>query len=167
MIRHSVVPSQFRFGFIIPLVKDHQGDKTSTGNYRGITISPIFSKVFDHLLRICFSDFLSSSEWQFGFKAKHSMVQAVHCLKEAINCYTSRGSNGYCAFLDASNWSIRVCFINLLRGIFQNVLLISLPLGTVVCTVVSNGMIALVSGSRSLREFVKVVYSHQFFIPSI
>lgn len=46
MLCHSFVPQQFRFGFIIPLVKDNQGNKTSTDNYRGITISAIFSQIF-------------------------------------------------------------------------------------------------------------------------
>jgi hypothetical protein len=34
MLRHSCVPKQFRFGFIIPLVKDHQGNLDDVGNYR-------------------------------------------------------------------------------------------------------------------------------------
>jgi hypothetical protein len=102
MLQHSYIPEQFRYGFIIPLVKDHQGDKTKTDNYRGITISPIFSKIFEHCLRLCFGDYLTTSQWQFGYKRKSSTVHAIYCLKETINYYTNKGNDVYCAFLDAS-----------------------------------------------------------------
>ena len=46
MLKHSFVPSQFSRGTIVPLVKDNQGNRGDLSNYRGITISPIISKVF-------------------------------------------------------------------------------------------------------------------------
>ena len=69
MLRHAYVPSQFRLGTIIPLVKDRHGDNGDMNNYRGITIAPIYSKVFEHVLRILFNEFLSTSSYQFGFNA--------------------------------------------------------------------------------------------------
>ena len=51
MLRHGFVPSQFRFGFMLPIVKDNQGNHGDSSNYRGITISPIASKVFEHVLK--------------------------------------------------------------------------------------------------------------------
>ena len=35
MLRHSFVPRQFQRGFMIPLVKDQQGNHGDTSNYRG------------------------------------------------------------------------------------------------------------------------------------
>ena len=85
MLRHSFVPKQFRSGFIVPIVKDNQGNHADLGNYRGITISPIISKLFEHVLKIVFFAYLSTSEYQFGFKKKSSTVHALHCLKETVN----------------------------------------------------------------------------------
>ena len=102
MLRHGSVPTQFRHGTIVPLVKDHQGNLGDSDNYRGITMSPIMSKVMEHTLRILFSEFLATSKFQFGFKRNSSTINAVHCLKETVNYYCERGSNVFCSFLDAS-----------------------------------------------------------------
>ena len=119
MLTHGHVPSQFQRGSIVPIVKDHQGDKSDMNNYRGITIAPIISKIFEHVLRILFQPFLSTSNYQFGFKRKSSTSLAIHCLKETINYYTSNGSNVYCSYLDASKAFDRLVhaglFIKLMR----------------------------------------------------
>ena len=102
MLRHSYVPRQFREGFIIPLVKDQQGNHADTGNYRGITISPIISKILEHVLKKHFMESLLTSPNQFGFKRKSSTVHALHCLRETVNYFVNNGSRVYCSFLDAS-----------------------------------------------------------------
>ena len=102
MLMHGHVPRQFQRGTIVPIVKDQQGDKSDLNNYRGITIAPIISKIFEHVLRILFQPYLSTTSYQFGFKRKSSTSLAIHSLKETINYYTERGSNVYCSFLDAS-----------------------------------------------------------------
>ena len=89
MLRHSYVPCQFRRGFMIPLVKDPSGNHSSTGNYRGITISPIISKLLEHVLKIIFMESLSTAEYQFGFKKNSSTIHALHCLKSTVNHYVT------------------------------------------------------------------------------
>ena len=42
MLGHAFVPKDFRSGFMIPIIKDSNGNKADTSNYRGTTISPIF-----------------------------------------------------------------------------------------------------------------------------
>ncbi len=64
--------------FIIPIVKDSHGDNGDLNNYRGITIAPIMSKIFEHTLRRVFLPSFSTSY------------------------YTGHGRNVYCSFLDAS-----------------------------------------------------------------
>ena len=87
---------------MIPLVKDTQGNCCSSSNYRGITISPIISKVFEHALKRVFVNHLSTSPNQFGFKKRHSTSHAIYCLKETIDYYVNNGSCVYCSYLDAS-----------------------------------------------------------------
>ena len=54
MLRHGHVPRQFQRGTIVPIVKDQHGDKGNMDNYRGITIAPILSKIFEHALQQLF-----------------------------------------------------------------------------------------------------------------
>ena len=102
MLKHSFVPKQFRFGTIIPIIKDRNGNSSDTSNYRGITISPMTSKVFELILREKFAENLKTSSYQFGFKRKLSTSHALYCLRETINYYVDHGSRVYCSFLDAS-----------------------------------------------------------------
>ena len=102
MLQHSFVPNQFQFGFMKPLIKDPRGNQSDSSNYRGITISPTTSKVFEHALKIIFSDHLSTSAYQFGFKRNSSTVHSLHCLRQTIDYYVNNKSHVFCSFLDAS-----------------------------------------------------------------
>ena len=102
MLNHAFVPNQFRLGYMIPLIKDHSGNHYDSGNYRGITISPTISKLFEHSLKLVFFYSLTTSPHQFGFKKSSSTVHALHCLKETVNHYIHHGSRVFCTFLDAS-----------------------------------------------------------------
>ena len=102
MLSPSFVPKQFRLGFMVPIVKDHSGNHSDSGNYRGITISPIISKLFEHCLKLVFFDSLTSSQHQFGFKRNSSTVHTLHCLKQTVNHYINHGSRVFCTFLNAS-----------------------------------------------------------------
>jgi len=59
MIITGYVPVQFGQGIMIPIPK---GDKTCSeydiGNFRGITISPLISKIFEHCLMELMQDYL-------------------------------------------------------------------------------------------------------------
>ena len=46
LMLHGCVPDSFGIGVVIPLVKDKSGDVSNVDNYRGITLSPIISKLF-------------------------------------------------------------------------------------------------------------------------
>ena len=87
---------------MLPLVKDSKGNHSDSSNYRGITISPITSKVFEHALKIIFSDHLSTSAYQFGFKRNSSTIHSLYCLRQTIDYYVNNESNVFCSFLDAS-----------------------------------------------------------------
>ena len=102
MLKHAFVPNQFRFGTITPIIKDRHGNTSDVSNYRGITISAMPSKIFEHVLKVKFSHYLSTSSFQYGFKNKSSTSHALFCLKQTISYYIDHGSRTYCAFLDAS-----------------------------------------------------------------
>ena len=88
MIHHCFVPNDFCNGIILPVLKSKHGDDM----YRGITLSPVISKVFESVLLHLYDEFLSSDSLQYGFK-ENSI---------AVRYFTKKGSRVYCAFLDAS-----------------------------------------------------------------
>ena len=124
MLKHAFVPKQFRFGHMVPIIKDQQGNQADRSNYRGITISPISSKIFEHVLKAVFFTFLSTSQLQFGFKKNSSTVHALHCLKQTVNYYVNHGSRVYCCFLDASKAFDRVVH----SGLFLKLMERNIPL---------------------------------------
>ena len=50
---------------MVPIIKDHSGNPADVGNYRGITISPAISKLFEHVLKPIrrFTHFVGASIW--------------------------------------------------------------------------------------------------------
>ena len=129
MLRHSFVPKQFQSGFMVPIVKDNHGNLADINNYRGITISPIISKVFEHVMKEIFFDHLTTSQHQYGFKRDNSTVHALHCLRETVNFYVNHGSRVYCSFLDASKAFDRLVHAGLfLKLIRRNIPLVFLEI---------------------------------------
>ena len=50
LLSYGIVPDAFGQGIIIPLVKNTEGDKTKSDNYRGIILSPVLSKIFESVV---------------------------------------------------------------------------------------------------------------------
>jgi len=57
MLKNSYVPNDFGRGIVIPLIKDKRGNVNDSANYRGITISPVISKIFELCLMDKFDEF--------------------------------------------------------------------------------------------------------------
>ena len=102
LIQHGYVPTKFLRGTITPTVKEASSDLGSVENYRGVTLSGVYSHLFENALRLKFGHFLSSDDLQFGFKSKHSTCHAVFTLKTCVEYFTKRDSNVFVTFLDFS-----------------------------------------------------------------
>ena len=90
---------------LVPIVKDQQGDKTSSSNYRAIAISSIIMKIFDHILLLLFGDKLAPSYYQFGFFKKCSTTLCSFVVTECVRYFTNRKTAVYCC-LRYSNKSL-------------------------------------------------------------
>ena len=131
LLRHSFVASDFCKGIIIPLLKNKHGDATKLEMYRGITISPVLSKLFEMVLQSVFQEFLVSDHLQFGFKKNSSCAHALFAFNESVRYCVSGNTKVYTAFLDSSKAfdkvlhsglfvkmlrrNIPVCFVTLLK----------------------------------------------------
>ena len=119
MIQHGYVPSDFLRGVITPIIKDAEGDISSIDNYRGITLSHVFSYLFEHAVLLKIDSFLLSDDLQFGYKKNHSTSHAIYSVKRCIEYFCDHGSNVYASFLDCTKGFDRVCHKGLFLKLMQ------------------------------------------------
>jgi len=119
IIIHGHVPDDFGKGIVIPLVKDKAGDLSDPDNYRGITISPTISKVFEICLLDKCAHFIQSHDLQLGFKKSKSCSMAIFCVQHVVNYFVNNGSNVHVASLDASKAFDRVNHFTLFSKLIE------------------------------------------------
>ena len=90
-IETGSVPSDLCTGITTPIPK-FKGNKINTDSkdYRGITINPIISKIFEHCL-LKFLSTLETSDRQFGFKKGLGCVDAIHLFKKNYKLFHKKG----------------------------------------------------------------------------
>ena len=71
-IVHGFLPSDLTDPVLVPIFKDKTDDISDKGNYRPIALASVISKVFKMGLLVRIEKYLNSSDYQFGFKSKHS-----------------------------------------------------------------------------------------------
>ena len=89
-IVHGFLPSDLTDTVLVPIVKDKTGDISDKGNYRPIALASVISKVLEMALLVKLEKYLYSSDYQFGFKPKHSTDLCIYSLKEVIEFYKSQ-----------------------------------------------------------------------------
>ena len=127
IVSHGSLPGNFLYSTIIPIPKGRNANVCNSSNYRGNTLSSIFSKLFDNLVLSKFSDKRHTSDLQFGFKTRSSTNSCTFVLKESLAYYVSHDSAVYCTFLDATKAFDRINYCKLFRilvkDVFQAILL--------------------------------------------
>ena len=116
LVSCGIVPSAFGRGIVIPLVKNTDENIADSSNYRGITLSPMISKIFECLMIDMVKDKLISSDLQFGFKSNSSCSHAILALQARVKHIWIICDNGatLCA-LDVSKAFDRVNFYGLFK----------------------------------------------------
>jgi hypothetical protein len=69
MLLCGYVPRDFGSGIMVPIPKD-ASKAHSTEHFRGITISPVVSKICEHCLLYVYKEYLLTSDNQFGLRKK-------------------------------------------------------------------------------------------------
>ena len=101
MINHGYAPAEFLKSSMLPLPKGARADLSNSDMYRSIAISSLLSKILDNVIIERQQDFLSTSNYQFGFKAKSSAVLCTTMVNEIIQYYTEKGGRelSICCYL--------------------------------------------------------------------
>jgi hypothetical protein len=99
----NYIPTSFGRGIMIPLPKEENvRGAHKIENFRGITLSPIISKVFEHCLIEMFGKYLYSCDNQFGFKTKVGCAHAIYIMREVVDYYVKNDSMINLCLIDVS-----------------------------------------------------------------
>jgi len=121
---------------MIPIPKYYTAKRTlGVENFRGITLSPIISKVFEHCLLLVYKDYLHTSDRQFGFKKNISCTQAIYTVRHVIDHFVTNGStvniccldickafdkvNHYSLFSKLIDRNVPMCLITILKNWYE------------------------------------------------
>ena len=102
----GVFPDLCKIAKVIPIFK--KDNQLLCGNYRPISLLPVFSKIFEKIIFTRMCSFLEKNkliyDHQFGFRAKHSTNHAIISLTELIKSYKDSGNIVAGVFIDLNGW---------------------------------------------------------------
>jgi len=92
------VPRDFVTSTVIPIPKKRNCDMSDSKNFRGISLSRLFGKIFDNAILSQFHENLCTSDLQFGFKQSSSTNMCTMILKETVAYYLNKRSPVFVLF---------------------------------------------------------------------
>ena len=99
---NNLYPDSWTKGILVPVPK--KGDLSDVNNYRGITLTSIFSKIYSHILDERLRTWAENNniidDCQFGFRKNKSTVDCIYILQAIITKQLSSKRKLYCAFID-------------------------------------------------------------------
>jgi hypothetical protein len=118
LFSHGIVANNMKVSTIKPISKN-TSNVCDSNNYRSIAIGSVLSKIVDRILLKRLSDYLITSELQFGFKPHHSTNMCSLLVKETISYYTRNDSSVYCVLLDSTKAFDRINYVKLFRKLIE------------------------------------------------
>jgi hypothetical protein len=102
ILKYEYFPKDWCKGFIIPIFKS--GDEMNPSNYRGITISSCFGKVFTGIMNQRLVTFASSQnifvDEQIGFMKNCRTADHIFVLKTLLDICKTKKDSLFCCFID-------------------------------------------------------------------
>jgi len=104
MLSYGYVPEAFGLGLIVPLAKDKLDNHNKAENYKGITLTPLTSKLFESVIFQLTESKLQMDTLQFGFKKALAAQMLFYlwkcCSLFYITCNGSTAELYYAVSLD-------------------------------------------------------------------
>lgn len=115
MIKCNYVPDDFGVGITVPIPKEiNKGANSRLDQFRGITILPIISKMFECVLLEFLKPYLKTEESQFGFKKGNSCAHAIYTVRKTVEAFCLNGSTVNLCSLDISKAFDKINHVKLL-----------------------------------------------------
>ena len=105
IIETGTVPDKFGLSYTIPLLKANSGSMSKSltaSDFRGISISPVLSKVFENCILQRYKHFFITSDNQFGFKKLLGCSHAIYTVRQSVEYFTKSGTTVNLCALDLS-----------------------------------------------------------------
>ncbi|PJE77674.1 hypothetical protein CI610_03399 [invertebrate metagenome] len=106
IIKYEYIPKSWKVGIIVTLYKGDKKPKDDPNSYRGITLIPVFFKIFETLLSTRLNPILESHTFpnrqQSAYRKKLCSLCTSFNLQESINYNLENGSEVLVAFLDSN-----------------------------------------------------------------
>ncbi|XP_065684255.1 uncharacterized protein LOC136096659 [Hydra vulgaris] len=102
IFNNGAVPEYLSTSIIVPIMKSYKISLDNPDNYRGISIVPILTKLFEYIIMEKCPEISDSHSHQFGFKHNSSTLHAEFLLSETIKHYNNNNSSIYICSLDAN-----------------------------------------------------------------
>jgi len=141
MIKYGLVPSGFGLSYTVPLPKTNNASVSKSliaDDFRGISISPVISKVFEKCIFDRYQRFFETSDSQFGFKKGISCSHVVYSVKCTVDHFVSHGSTVNLCALDLRKAFDKMnhhgLFIKLMERMLPNNLLATLEYWFSICS---------------------------------
>ena len=116
-INENVFPTKMKLAYVTPICK--KGDKLDSTNYRPISVTPSFAKIFERLLLTQIMEFIDRhkiiNKEQFGFQKK-SLQHAVLELVETVSAILDKSKEIVAIFLDLAKAFNSISHNNFLKN---------------------------------------------------
>ena len=99
------IPRGFGYSYTVPIPKQKvnmHSKAHKVDDFRGITISPVLSKVFEHCILNRFNRYFVTSDNQFSYKRKLGCTSALHSARCVVEHYINNGTTVSLCALDLS-----------------------------------------------------------------
>jgi len=122
------IPASFAASYTVPIPKcDVHTRGLKLDDFRGISISPVISKLFEMALLEHFAEYFVTSDHQFGFKKHLGCRDAIYSVRNVIEHFVSNGSTVNICALDLSKAFDRMnhyaLFIKLIKRNLPSIIL--------------------------------------------
>ena len=99
------IPAGFGYSYTVPIPKQKVNVFSKAHNvddFRGISISPVISKVFEHCILDRFRRYFVTSDNQFSYKHRLGCTTVLHTVRCVVDHYINNGSTVNLCALDLS-----------------------------------------------------------------
>ena len=112
-IIHEYLPEDITNSKIIPILKGKMLDFTVSDNYRPVTISTLYSKIFESIIYNRIHERFETEDNQFGYKRSISTEMCIMTLKETVRSYLKQNSPVFACYIDVKGAFDRVSYFKL------------------------------------------------------
>jgi hypothetical protein len=99
----SHIPQSFGTSYTVPIPKCAGRTRAlSVDDFRGISISPTISKLFEMAIIDRFAKYFETTDHQFGFKKNLGCREAIFCVRKVVETFIANGSTVSVCALDLS-----------------------------------------------------------------